>query len=138
MLRSSNAVIYVVISVNRYYAVMNPLKYSLKFTPTIAYRVCCGILFISVLIWSPLALGSFHFLGPHQFTSNLNLNVTKIFSDRCSFYFNTELYRYGPRNSICSIRFWQALLFSSLASTVAAFIISVITLIQLKKSNKVS
>ncbi|VDN58240.1 unnamed protein product [Dracunculus medinensis] len=112
MLRSSNAVIYVVISVNRYYAVMNPLKYSLKFTPTIAYRVCCGILFISVLIWSPLAL------------------------DRCSFYFNTELYRYGPRNSICSIRFWQALLFSSLASTVAAFIISVITLIQLKKSNK--
>lgn len=79
MLRSSNAVIYVVISVNRYYAVMNPLKYSLKFTPTIAYRVCCGILFISVLIWSPLALGSFHFLGPHQFTSNLNLNVTKYF-----------------------------------------------------------
>lgn len=134
--RSSCTIIYVVISINRYYAIVNPIKYSIMFTKTTVYRISFGITFAAILIWLPLNIGFYFYFFATFNASTMAVSLT-ILSDECSFAFSTELYRFEPTNKICSKCFWRGILFLGFASIIITFVINMIALARLKKSSKV-
>lgn len=56
---SSRCLIHVMISIERYFAVVHPFLYTKLFTRKMAYRIVCGIIFLSFLMWSPVNIGFF-------------------------------------------------------------------------------
>lgn len=135
--RTSCVVIHVAISINRYHTIVNPLKYSAIFTPSFAYRISCIIIFMMLLLWLPLNIG-FHFFSHANHLHARYALMTIMLSEKCSLVFGTKFYRFEPTNTICAKYIWRGMLFFGFVSVIIMFMINMVVLAKLKKSNKVS